>query len=140
MSYTIFEKYIETGAVTALTYEERILQKARLSFGTDISYLKEIRGKNVIPFVKIEYSYDYSNNPLADLYYTSEGTADTYHLRLEGVEKEQRWKLGFGTEIFNTNSEIGKDATMVLGYRREGGFGSNFVSSESIYFDFDWDF
>jgi uncharacterized protein with beta-barrel porin domain len=134
MSYTKFEQFSESGAVTALTFKEQNMYNTRVAIGVDIDYLFKEDDKTIKPFVELEYGIDMSKTSDVSMHYIVQGEGTNYNLQLNNTS-DRDWKFGLGVEL-----DTEDDLSAVVGYRRQNGLGSNPRSSDSIYFDLEWKF
>jgi uncharacterized protein with beta-barrel porin domain len=134
MSYTKFEQFSESGAVTALTFKEQNMCNTRVAIGVDIDYLFKEDDKTIKPFVELEYGIDMSKTSDVSMHYIVQGESTNYNLQLNNTS-DRDWKFGLGVEL-----DTEDDLSAVVGYRRQNGLGSNPRSSDSIYFDLEWKF
>ena len=124
-SYTELDKFSETGASTALTYNKQTVNEAKLYVGADATYLVTISNGTLTPFAKIEYGRDVSGGSDATMHYNSEATEYTLNLDKAATET---WKLGLGTDIQTKDGWTGS-----FGYEREQAIGSG--HSDSLKLD-----
>ena len=114
-SYTEFDKFSEMGGETALTFDELTLSNAKASIGTDISYLFTESKYNAMPYVTLEYGFDYSKTSSQNMYYNSEGPNVNYILKLDDGMKAHNWEVDLGLML-----EISTDMTTNVGCRWQG--------------------
>ena len=95
-SYTRFDKYSENGGEAALTFDELTLSNAKASIGTDISYLFAESKFNAMPYLTLEYGYDYSKTSNQNMYYTLQGPSINYILDLDDGMKAHNWEVDLG--------------------------------------------
>ena len=123
-SHTEFDKYSEIGGEAALTFDELTLSNAKASIGTDISYLFAESKYNAMPYVSLEYGFDYSKTSSQNMYYTLEGPSINYLLELDDGMKAHNWEVDIGLML-----EISTYLNTNIGCRWEGR--SNYLSDFS---------
>ena len=123
-SHTEFDKYSEIGGEAALTFDELTLSNAKASIGTDISYLFAESKYNAMPYVSLEYGFDYSKTSSQNMYYTLEGPSINYLLELDDGMKAHNWEVDIGLML-----EISSYLNTNIGCRWEGR--SNYLSDFS---------
>jgi surface protein len=122
-SYTELDKFSESGASTALTYNKQIANEAKLYVGADANYLVSINNGTLKPFVKAEYARNVSGGSNATMSYDADVLNTSYTLNLDKTAEEY-WKLGLGANLY-TKDEW--DAS--LEYIREQAFDNNLYSN-----------
>ena len=123
-SHTEFDKYSEIGGEAALTFDELTLSNAKASIGTDISYLFAESKYNAMPYISLEYGFDYSKTSSQNMYYTLEGPNINYLLELDDGMKAHNWEVDIGLML-----EISTYLNTNIGCRWEGR--SNYLSDFS---------
>ena len=114
-SYTRFDKYSENGGEAALTFDELTLSNAKASIGTDISYLFAESRFNAMPYLTLEYGYDYSKTSNQNMYYTLQGPSINYILDLDDGMKAHNWEVDLGLML-----QISPDMSTNIGCRWQG--------------------
>ncbi|MDC3012198.1 Ig-like domain-containing protein [SAR86 cluster bacterium] len=114
-SYTRFDKYSENGGEAALTFDELTLSNAKASVGTDISYLFAESRFNAMPYLTLEYGYDYSKTSNQNMYYTLQGPSINYILDLDDGMKAHNWEVDLGLML-----QISPDMSTNIGCRWQG--------------------
>ena len=98
-SYTELNKFSESGASTALTYNKQIVNEAKLYVGADANYLVTINNGTFKPFVKAEYARNVSGGSNATMSYDADVLNTSYTLNLDKTVEEY-WKLGLGANLY----------------------------------------
>ena len=62
LSHTNLNYFNESGGSTALTFNEQIINDARIYFGADLNYLVTIENGTIKPFFQLEYGHDISSS------------------------------------------------------------------------------
>jgi methionine-rich copper-binding protein CopC len=112
-NHTWFGRYSESGGASALTYKEHAINETKLGIGTEARYQLFVGNINVLPYARVSYSLDVSDqaNAPAQMYYRS-NPSKVYSLALD--------KRSTGSVQFALGAELitmgGINAS--LGYRR----------------------
>ncbi len=114
-SHTEFDKYSETGGEAALTFDELTLSNAKASIGTDISYLFAESKYNAMPYLTLEYGFDYSKTSSQNMYYNLEGPSVNYLLELDDGLKTHNWEVDLGLML-----QISPNISTNIGCRWQG--------------------
>ena len=114
-SHTEFDKYSETGGEAALTFDELTLSNAKASIGTDISYLFAESKYNAMPYLTLEYGFDYSKTSSQNMYYNLEGPSVNYLLELDDGLKTHNWEVDLGLML-----QISRNISTNIGCRWQG--------------------
>ena len=75
--YNIFKKFSETGNNQALHFKEQNLVYQAISLGSSIFYDKKFNGNTFSPFLKLEFTEDFTENSKTKAYFLS-NTSKTY--------------------------------------------------------------
>ena len=114
-SHTEFDKYSETGGEASLTFDELTLSNAKASIGTDISYLFAESKYNAMPYLTLEYGFDYSKTSSQNMYYNLEGPSVNYLLELDDGLKTHNWEVDLGLIL-----QISPNISTNIGCRWQG--------------------
>ena len=141
MSYTTFDEFNESGAFTALTFEEQHMSSTRFFAGADMHYTFRMNKTTIRPLAQLEYGFGVTKVSAAEMFYIRDKeTANHVTYKLQSDSKSNTvWKIGLGLEL------IGDNVSAVFGYEK------NRLSmlvdgrtvgdlSESIYLDLSWSF
>ena len=137
MSYTKFDEFSESGAYTALTFEDQYMINTRISAGADMHYAFQLNDTTIKPFAKLEYGFGITDVSDAKMSYVSQKDITNhpiYNLQT-GNASNTDWKIGLGVEVF---SQDNLDAT--LGFEKRKEPGSLNAYSDSIYLNLSWTF
>jgi outer membrane autotransporter protein len=107
LARTKLKKFSEVGGITALTFDEQIVNDVKIYVGSDMNYLIAINNGTIMPYAKFEYIRDVSSNSDATMHYNSE--IINYTLELDKKSKNSL-KIGLGVDLLtkdNLNASIG---------------------------------
>ena len=99
--YSLFKKFSETGNNSALHFKEQDLIYQAISLGSSIFYDKKFNGNTFSPFLKLEFTEDFTKNSKTKAYFLS-NSSKTYSYDLKN-SYSSFFKIGTGFELTSIN-------------------------------------
>ena len=99
--YSLFKKFSETGNNSALHFKEQDLIYQAISLGSSIFYDKKFNGNRFSPFLKLEFTEDFTKNSKTKAYFLS-NSSKTYSYDLKN-SYSSFFKIGTGFELTSIN-------------------------------------
>ena len=142
LSYTEFDAFSESGAFTALTFEEQTMSDVRVSLGVDMHFTFQIKETFIRPFAQLEYGVGLTDVSDAEMFYTGEKDNNNPPIYKFQPDNEAKtvWKIGLGLDLYT-----GDNFSAAFGYERNQ-LNSLAIDraiadlSNSVYLDLTWTF
>ena len=142
LSYTEFDAFSESGAFTALTFEEQTMSDVRVSLGVDMHFTFQIKETFIRPFAQLEYGVGLTDVSDAEMFYTVEKDNNNPPIYKFQPDNEAKtvWKIGLGLDLYT-----GDNFSAAFGYERNQ-LNSLAIDraiadlSNSVYLDLTWTF
>jgi outer membrane autotransporter protein len=126
LARTKLKKFSEAGGITALTFDEQIVNDATIYVGSDMNYLINTQNGTIKPYAKFEYAREVSSNSDASMHYNSETI--NYTLELDKKSKNS-FKVGLGVDFLTKDN-----LKASIGYTRKQS-SDNVMHNDSLRFN-----
>ena len=102
LSYTEFDAFSESGAFTALTFEEQTMSDVRVSLGVDMHFTFQIKETFIRPFAQLEYGVGLTDISDAEMFYTVEKDNNNPPIYKFQPDNESKtvWKISLVRPIY----------------------------------------